>query len=76
LGPPLRCENVIGGQADEQKGMPAVQPFQLQYFSSVPDRAVDYDRTRDSSFECVGRNRRRCEDRNAAPNDRIAHPRQ
>ena len=64
-------------QGDELKSTLALQPFRLQFNSSAPDsRTVNCDRSRDSSFGCVGRNRRRCEDRNAAPNDRIAHPRQ
>ena len=64
-------------QADELKGTLAQKPFRLQFISlAAGSRTVNCDRTRDSSFGCVGRNRRRCEGRIAAPNDRIAHPRQ
>jgi hypothetical protein len=37
---------------------------------------LNYERSRDSSLRLVGRNRRRCEYRIAASNDRIAHPQQ
>ena len=63
-------------QADEQKGTLALQPFQLQYISSAPDRGPSIVTELEIQASDVGRNRHRCEDRNAAPNDRIAHPRQ
>ena len=64
-------------QADELKGTLALQAIPAPVYQlGAGSRTVNCDRSRDSSFGCVGRNRRRCEDRNAAPNDRIAHPRQ
>ena len=64
-------------QADERKGTLALQAISPPVYQlGAGWRAVSCDGSRDSSFGCVGRNRRRCEDRNAAPNNRIAHPRQ
>ena len=40
------------------------------YQLGARSRTVNCDRSRDSSFGCVGRNRR-CEDRDAGPNDQL-----
>jgi hypothetical protein len=63
-------------RANEQKGTSALQPFRLQFISLAPDRGPSIVTELEIQASDVGRNRHRCEDRNAAPNVRIAHLRQ
>ena len=63
-------------QVEELKSTLALKPFRSTVYQlGAGSRAVNCNRSRDSSFGCVGCNRGRCECRVSAPNDRIAHPR-